>query len=162
MVTDSKAERLLLAMQADSVTQALCFIEKHADLGNYTAVIEEHFLRLAAARDLDPLTGLPRTPADHPVCAFLDLVNFRQCNRDLGHLTGDRVLKEFAIALIGCFPQRVYRVGGDEFLIGGQSADSLNATLTELLPVSPWPYVFAIGANLEDADSRLRKRKSLP
>lgn len=56
---------------------------------------------------------------------FMDLNDFKTINDSLGHATGDRVLQEFAVRLIG--PIRavdtVARFGGDEFIILVQDLD---------------------------------------
>ncbi|MFD1733796.1 GGDEF domain-containing protein [Deinococcus malanensis] len=49
----------------------------------------------------------------------MDLNNFKEVNDKHGHLEGDRVLKEVALALKEQTREsdQVFRMGGDEFLI---------------------------------------------
>lgn len=107
-------------------------------LRNSRAECVRQLLRADAAEKLaltDPLTGLfnrrhldqflnheskrsARTGGRYSVL-MLDLVGFGDLNKDLGHLEGDRVLRELAGILSDVFRQTdsVFRYGGDEFLI---------------------------------------------
>ena len=79
----------------------------------------------------DPLTGLENHSAFHEALvdrpgvtvAMADIDGFKGVNDTLGHLVGDRLLKELADALADALrgDDRVYRVGGDElaFLLRG-------------------------------------------
>ncbi len=51
--------------------------------------------------------------------AYIDLDNFKYVNDNLGHIEGDRVLKEVAKELLSSFRKTdvIGRIGGDEFLI---------------------------------------------
>ncbi len=51
--------------------------------------------------------------------AYIDLDNFKQVNDTMGHLVGDKVLKEFSKFLVSFFRKEdvVARIGGDEFLL---------------------------------------------
>ncbi len=85
--------------------------------------------RLRELVDTDALTGLRNRGAldrareqtqftsGHIVC--LDLDGLKQINDRHGHLFGDRAIRTFAEALAACAeqPERVYRIGGDEFLL---------------------------------------------
>jgi len=89
----------------------------------------------------DPLTGLPNRDAllqdierrlrrieaaARPVgVLLLDLDDFKQVNDNLGHVVGDRVLKDAAAALAGGVRDDdvVGRIGGDEFAIILASGD---------------------------------------
>jgi diguanylate cyclase (GGDEF)-like protein len=81
-------------------------------------------LRYRATRD--PLTGLENHSAFHEALAqnrrafavaMIDLDGFKAVNDGTGHLTGDRLLREVAVAMQSALrtDDRVYRVGGDEF-----------------------------------------------
>jgi diguanylate cyclase (GGDEF)-like protein len=91
--------------------------------------------RLRTEAALDPLTrvhnrrwlegSLPRTLARHergdrPVCAImLDIDRFKAFNDAHGHLAGDALLREIAVALRGSLRRNdvVARYGGEEFAI---------------------------------------------
>ncbi len=72
---------------------------------------------------VDTLTGLWNhaqiaTVRDGSAIAFVDLLEFRQLNASYGHHVGDRVLRTVAGRLRdGLAPFRVFRYGGDEFLV---------------------------------------------
>lgn len=95
------------------------------------AVALQGLLRKKAQTDL--LTGLTNKNTTEEFCRayinnctgevsailILDLDNFKKVNDELGHQTGDDVLKSFSAALRACVrPEDVIgRIGGDEFLI---------------------------------------------
>lgn len=57
---------------------------------------------------------------EHPSALLLiDMDNFKQLNDSLGHLTGDKVLKDISALIISCFSENALcgRIGGDEFLV---------------------------------------------
>ncbi len=83
----------------------------------------------------DPLTGLPNRrllldrlhklvdasphSVEHGAIVFIDLDNFKTLNDDLGHETGDLLLKEVAQRLLVAVRKSdlVARLGGDEFVV---------------------------------------------
>lgn len=84
----------------------------------------------------DPLTGLPNRaclrsridaalqrvqlqPGSRCALLYLDVDRFKIINDSLGHLAGDRVLREVATRLLSCIrdPDMVARLSGDEFAI---------------------------------------------
>ncbi len=87
----------------------------------------------------DALTGLPnRRSLDHKIDAVasarqdsfdrtvysIDLDGFKRVNDLFGHAVGDEVLKIVAERLKAFFPdERVYRIGGDEFVVIARGAD---------------------------------------
>jgi diguanylate cyclase (GGDEF)-like protein/PAS domain S-box-containing protein len=95
---------------------------------------------------LDPLTGTPNRRLFHNLLSqavrrakrsrefmavlFLDLDNFKHVNDELGHETGDRLLKEVAAALKNYLRESdiICRWGGDEFVVAlpklGSEADA--------------------------------------
>ena len=84
----------------------------------------------------DPLTGLLShdmvgTARDGSAIAFVYLLQFRSVNERYGHLVGDRALRTVAGRLRdGLAPFRVFRYGGDEFLVEiDQPLDHEGATM---------------------------------
>jgi diguanylate cyclase (GGDEF)-like protein len=93
---------------------------------------QHHLLHLARH---DALTGLPnrmlfyelltealaRTENEQLIVSvmLLDIDHFKTFNDTLGHPTGDAVLREFAVRLVGCLrpEDAVGRLGGDEFAV---------------------------------------------
>ncbi|WP_054970194.1 bifunctional diguanylate cyclase/phosphohydrolase [Alicyclobacillus ferrooxydans] len=61
----------------------------------------------------------------------IDINNFKDINDRYGHVVGDQVLRELAHALRNCVPEnaRIFRVGGDEFLVYLASSGANDADL---------------------------------
>lgn len=59
------------------------------------------------------------------VVAVFDIVSLKTINDNFGHAAGDRVIKDTGRILVRIFgKENVYRIGGDEFIVGRSSADS--------------------------------------
>jgi c-di-GMP phosphodiesterase Gmr len=117
--------------------------------------------RLVELANNDVLTGLPNryciqeiikaavAVQDAPAFGliFLDLDNFKKINDHYGHMTGDALIKDVAVALQGCVgvPDRVARLGGDEFLImvGSPLQGALEATAQRVLERMKQPFHLA-------------------
>jgi len=107
---------------------------------------QQHLLDMAYR---DPLTGLGNRKAFHEqlrqsieqsqqplALLFLDLDHFKEVNDQFGHDVGDTLLQHIAERLRGAVrqPDRVYRLGGDEFtLILADSAAETAQKLAERL-----------------------------
>jgi diguanylate cyclase (GGDEF)-like protein len=108
----------------------------------------------------DALTGLPnrrhlaehvaeasqrsRRDGDSFALLLVDLDRFRQINDSLGHETGDRVLVDVAQRLRSCLrtDDLLARVGGDQFVLVIEGADTLvaEATARRVLEAVAAPY----------------------
>ena len=121
------------------------------EIQNYVAIFSDITGRKEAEEKInylahfDPLTGLPnRTLLDDRVkialgaaqrrkdklaVIFLDLDRFKNVNDSLGHIFGDKLLKEVACRLQTLLREEdtISRVGGDEFIVIIQSADAQGA-----------------------------------
>jgi len=75
--------------------------------------------RKALERDLENILKEGKNKNLDLVVAFLDMDNFKEINDNFGHLVGDFVLIKFAKMLksLTRSTDRVYRYGGDEFVI---------------------------------------------
>lgn len=75
------------------------------------------FNRYALEEDLDAL--LDKGDELHLCLAFIDIDHFKQINDELGHLAGDALLRSFVEQLAKNLraEDRIYRVGGDEFIV---------------------------------------------
>lgn len=113
---------------------------------------EREMLQLEAAT-LDPLTRvLNRSAFKKEVCQYvstcsadicgalilMDVDNFKNINDQMGHLMGDKALKDFAYIIRSTFRQTdiVGRLGGDEFLVfvkGGWRVEDLNRRMEQIL-----------------------------
>jgi diguanylate cyclase (GGDEF)-like protein len=74
-------------------------------------------------------TALAGLPCDEPgswALLIADLDNLKVVNDTFGHQTGDALIREVAARLdAACRPDRTFRIGGDEFAIVVQEAESL-------------------------------------
>lgn len=109
-------------------TLGIAFRIRHIQRERDAANAERSDLRRLA--DTDPLTGLLNRRAfmDGAVepggtsvkrLVLLDIDHFKRVNDRYGHLTGDAVLKDFALLLTALAPvgARVGRLGGEEFAV---------------------------------------------
>ncbi|MFD0738372.1 EAL domain-containing protein [Lysobacter koreensis] len=143
----SEEDRALLAYVAQHILTALARKQAQAELErrveDRTRELRDQIgereraeQRLMYETLHDSLTGLPnrnflydalerllarmrRDPAQHFAVLFLDLDRFKVINDSVGHLIGDRILKEAGARLATCVraPDVVARLGGDEFAL---------------------------------------------
>ena len=87
-----------------------------------------HMNRIAA--DVDSMTGtwnrnsfemkvqsLSMNVPKALTCIYFDVNGLHETNNSLGHSYGDRILKTIANTLNKFWPEEVYRIGGDEFVV---------------------------------------------
>ncbi len=74
-------------------------------------------------------------PAEKMLVAVLDLDCFKPYNDTYGHLAGDRVLKQISQALLSFGFDKVYRFGGEEFIITQRSPLNATASLPNICGV---------------------------
>lgn len=67
--------------------------------------------------------------------AYLDINGLKVVNDTQGHIEGDRLIKNAAIAIKSIFPNETYRIGGDEFVVIALRVDehTFNHKVEELL-----------------------------
>ncbi|MBT8440227.1 MAG: diguanylate cyclase [Gammaproteobacteria bacterium] len=94
-----------------------------------------------------------QTP-DSKFVALIDLDSLKWINDNHGHRAGDRMLYKLAQQLDSIFPDNVFRVSGDEFVVRSNDLRKLTA-----LNANRRCFSFGIGQNLVDADARLRADK---
>lgn len=113
-------------------------------IARHAASVIRGALRMQQTEEMaysDPLTGLPNARALNAWLAnrleqcrqtrepfavgLTDLDNFKTVNDTLGHLAGDQVLRDVALAMKSCVRSgdMVARYAGDEFVVGIQTAN---------------------------------------
>lgn len=120
--------------------------KRRADTAHAELTRAHEALRRSAVHD--PLTGALNRAAFHDLAAsgasqdggavvLVDLDNLKSVNDALGHAAGDRLLVHFASTLLVGLPigMRVYRWGGDEFVVvaPGARADDAEHAVTALV-----------------------------
>jgi len=146
------------------------------DDGRMVGLITTEAILRALDRPLDPLTELPwavtlRERAIEYLKAgrevaliFLDLDNFGQVNKQLGHVAGDNVIKAIARALLGLTDASfdlLCRYAGDEFAIlttrRRDQAEALGRRAIEVIGALPVPGAaagFRISASMGTAGGK--------
>lgn len=118
--TEKELERNL-AVNIEHLMKANKKIRAHARLDHTTGLANRYVL------DHEVLTAIRKADnLETPVAVLLaDLDHFKRVNDTYGHLTGDKVLKEFAKLLKSCSRKEdiLIRYGGEEFLIILTKAD---------------------------------------
>lgn len=178
----------------------LASLQAIADLAAVACSNAEAFEQVKVAAQSDSLTGLlnhgavqgrlrqeiarARREATSLWCLLMDLDNFKPINDQLGHLVGDRLLRDIAAAI--STEVRPYdgigRFGGDEFVLilpcateagaldiatrlrrlvneAGVDLGALGADLTVSIGIARWEPPLAPGDLLERADQALRLAK---
>ncbi len=81
------------------------------------------------AFDEDMTRLLQQMPSKKVCLAFIDLDNFKKLNDTFGHSTGDQFLQQFVQSLSKKVRahDRIYRIGGDEFLVSFQDVNRQQA-----------------------------------
>ena len=178
----------------------LASLQAIADLAAVACSNAEAFEQVKEAAQSDSLTGLlnhgavqgrlrqeiarARREGTALWCLLMDLDNFKPINDELGHLVGDRLLRDIAAAIVS--ELRPYdgigRFGGDEFVLvlpGSSEAGALDAAvrlrrivneagadmgalgeaLTASIGIARWEPPLSAGDLLERADQALRLAK---
>ncbi len=97
-----------------------------------TDALTETFNRLACNRDIEQLS---EEVSELFACIYIDVNELHSINNKYGHAAGDRMLVFIADTLKKVFSKnRVYRMGGDEFLIftDNMNCDELERKIQEL------------------------------
>lgn len=129
----------------------------------------------------DPLTGLSNRRAydeveKFPVQVAIDLDSLKWINDNMGHATGDELVKAIATALAD-ETGNAYRFGGDEFVLQAETTEAANAVLEAVrarlagaelvfrtragrnITKKGVDFSHGIGSTLQDADAALRAAK---
>ena len=121
----------------------------------------------------DALTGLRNRKALHEdavrmigthICVYMADVNyFKEINDTYGHMVGDSVLQSVSFSLRNLYPDsRVYRFGGDEFLIVSEHpAEELYAKDTYRFHWSSEKENFDVGLSIGFAEGTPQNREEL-
>ncbi len=104
---------LLLSIVTNKVAREMGEIRNQAKMDTLTGIFNREGFR--------DLMGLAlQSSSKQGILMIVDLDNFKLVNDELGHPTGDQVLKDFAALLDGFFNMNkdiVARIGGDEFAV---------------------------------------------
>jgi diguanylate cyclase (GGDEF)-like protein len=120
--------------------------------------------RAALAPRVAELAVQTETAAEPVAVILADIDHFKAINDQLGHVTGDYVLREVARRLSGCLSafEPLYRLGGEEFLIllPGRDATEARGVAERLWraarekPVADLPLTMSFGVASSEAGAR--------
>lgn len=95
-----------------------------------------------------------QTP-DSEFVALVDFDSLKWINDNEGHRAGDTALYNLAQSLEKQFPDRVFRISGDEFVVRSDDEKELYCNL-----VPGDCFSFGVGHNIVEADTALRNNKT--
>ena len=129
----SSSERRLVAILADAIGRAVesrqlfAQVRSEAERDHLTGLLN----RRAFDRDLGVAVGRAVDEGEALAVYFLDLDGFKHYNDAHGHASGDLALQRIARALSGQVRghDRVYRFGGDEFVVIASGLEGMEAIL---------------------------------
>jgi len=117
-----RAQALFIVLLAFMVVVAL-FLHSQSHTDNLTNLRNRRALYLKHRRGLKPNQAL----------VYLDVNDFKNTNDTYGHEVGDLVLKKLASLILKHWPGNGYRIGGDEFILIGESdTASLQKAISQL------------------------------
>ncbi len=129
----SSTERRLAAILADTVGRAL---DAHRLFDEVRQASERDVLtgllnRRSLEADLEHVVGPALSGGQTVTVAFVDIDGLKVINDDHGHDVGDRVIRLVGRALAAAvrYEDRVYRAGGDEFVVLAVGLSASEATL---------------------------------
>ena len=153
------------AMRLSGVVEKLRGDHRSLEESAYVDALTGLANRAAYMRDMD---GLWKRRERHTI-AFADIDGLKYCNDHFGHIEGNRYIVEAAehLRLHAKPNERVYRIGGDEFMVISREAtaeqlqerlEACRASLAQLhMGDSGVPFSFSYGcahANPDDGDDR--------
>lgn len=104
---------------------------------------------------IDPVSGVQNRRAfdlsSFTFVAIIDMDSLKWVNDNLGHLVGDKLLRDLGSSLEKSFGENAYHLSGDEFAVIG---DDLDAIFSGLLKLRKRHNSFSFGAGrcLKSAD----------
>lgn len=125
---------------------------------------EELEQKLRHEANHDPLTGIGNRKAcfEHfsslshlnSCILYFDLDNFKQANDKHGHITGDKILKNFAHSLTQQFgSENSFRLGGDEFVAFAQTPPADIEQLRALLLQEVFEFGIGLSIGISPTDT---------
>jgi diguanylate cyclase (GGDEF)-like protein len=140
LMTYVRAQRVAMRDHSDTV-EALARVDPLTGLGNRRAFDETLAIEIARARASNAALSI----------ALIDVDGFKDLNDRLGHLEGDRCLKQVADGLERTkrSPDHVFRWGGDEFavILPGAKGDQASTAVERISSLDP-PIVASDGGVL--------------
>lgn len=117
-LTDDQGRVTSIMALVEDVSAKVQVARQHQHLAHHDS-LTGLYNRAAFHEHLEGLLGQPRLAGAALALMFIDLDGFKQVNDELGHATGDEVLRVVAQRLVRAVREgdTVARLGGDEFLV---------------------------------------------
>jgi diguanylate cyclase (GGDEF)-like protein len=168
---DDHVGKNIIIFAADSLSRFVAFfiiVEilsnlRQVHLHQKTIAIRDNLTDLFNRRGLEEILSIEieksRRDGHSFSLVFLDCDNFKAINDNVGHHTGDLLLKMVAQTLRESIRRSdlAFRLGGDEFVLyfsrvkeleTTQLIDKIEKNLTSAMHLHSWPVTFSIGASV--------------
>ncbi len=118
-------------------------LQEKSQIDQLTGLFNKHTIECKVMEHLETKDSL-----NPSALLLIDMDNFKLLNDTLGHLTGDKVLKDISALITTCFSENALcgRIGGDEFLVYFNECTAQTALINQVEQFQNLMKKFAYGS----------------